>query len=731
MSVDLQLLEEKIHGDPQAYKEDFLKQLNHYRSMYEIYLEKPPKGDAQNKEFGKLVSFIAFCSAEYPEEIADFSGQVGDLLEKHLNILDPNLRRSLVKALITLRNKDMVAPVTVLSLFFKLFRCHDKNVRKLLYNHIVADITAINKVKRDNTVNRTLVNFMYSMLEDPDMTASKKSLDVMIELYKRRIWRDAKTVNAIASAVFSTSSKMRVTAMHFFLNVDDKEEEFKQSRKQKEIDVRRAMKKDSVRRKTRSRDRKMKVLKRELREERANEGLREVHIQPNWPAIELINDPHGFTKRLTAALRASTDSFDVRLTMMNLVSRMIACHKLIIPSFYTFMQRYMRARQDRVTNILAIVAQSCHELVPPENLDVVIKTLANEFIHDRSSDESVAVGMNTLRAICQRCPLVMNQELLQDLAQYKRSKNKAVVAAARSIIKLFREIDPQMLNRKDRGRNGNGPDQPKRLPYGGYIVYDDVEDMDLLEKAKSIMEGKQVGDEDELVDDDELELEDLDMKEKKKLRKKGLLELDMSKFEKPDEADEQDYDVQIGMGKNTVLMGKDKGKRNGDDENGEDDDDGWESLDEEELENLNLDDLEDINEDEEDDDDEEEELSDDEELGDEEEEEEEEEEESNLSKKRKHEEIEGDEDDEEEEEEEEDEEEEEEEEEEEIEGEEEEEEEDEEIEEEDGEEEVEEAKEVKKVKEKKVSEPEAKRPHIMTQDDFELLQKLKKAKEEE
>lgn len=721
MSLDLQVLEEKIHKDPQAYREDFLKQLNHYKSMLEIYMEKPPKGDSQNKDFGKLVSFLGFCSGEYADDVTDFPTQLGDLLEKHLNILDPNLRRVLVKTLIVLRNKELIAPVTVLSLFFKLFRCHDKAVRKLLYNHIVADITSINKVKRDNTLNRTLVNFMYSMLEDPDMTASKKSLDVMIELYKRRVWRDAKTVNAIASAVFGSSTKMRVTAMHFFLNVDDKEEEMKLSRKQKEIEVRRAMKKDSVRRKTRSRDKKIKSLKRGLRDDRENEGLKEIHIQPNWPAIELINDPHGFTKRLTAALRASTDPFDVRITMMNLVSRMIACHKLIIPSFYTFIQRYMRARQDRVTHILAIVAQSCHELVPPENLDVIVKTLANEFIHDKSSDESVAIGMNTLRAICQRCPLVMNQTLLQDLAQYKKSKNKAVVASARSIIKLFREVDPNMLAKKDRGKNESGGEWTKPLPYGGYVVYDDVDGMDLLDKAKSIMRGKSLNDEDELEDDD-LELEDLDIKERKKLRKKGLLEMDMSKFEKPDDADDQDYDVQIANGENTAKMGKDN----------DDDDDGWESLDEEELENLNLDDLVDINEDDEDDDEDE----DDEELSDEEDDDDEEEDEESdkSSKKRKHEDIEDEDEDDEDDEEEEDEEgEDEEEEDEEDEDDEEEDEDDEDKDEEteDGKEISKEIKEKKKEKKAKKSEPEVKKPRLMTQADFELLQKLKKAKEEE
>jgi hypothetical protein len=37
-------------------------------------------------------------------------------------------------------------------------------------------------------MNRTLQNFMYTMLNDPSDIAAKKSLDVMIDLYRKRIW---------------------------------------------------------------------------------------------------------------------------------------------------------------------------------------------------------------------------------------------------------------------------------------------------------------------------------------------------------------------------------------------------------------------------------------------------------------------------------------------------------------------------------------------------------------
>lgn len=46
----------------------------------------------------------------------------------------------------------------------------------------------------------------------------------------------------------------------------------------------------------------------------------------------------------------------------------------------------------------------------------------------------------------------MDSALLQDLVEYKGSKDKGVMMAARSLITLYREVAPEMLKRKDRGK---------------------------------------------------------------------------------------------------------------------------------------------------------------------------------------------------------------------------------------------------------------------------------------
>ena len=82
----------------------------------------------------------------------------------------------------------------------------------------------------------------------------------------------------------------------------------------------------------------------------------------------------------------------------------------------------------------------------------MLRQLVNQFIHDRARPEIAAVGLNAVREICARCPLVMDEDLLQDLTQYKKSRDKPVSNAARGLIALFREIAPGLLDKKDRGK---------------------------------------------------------------------------------------------------------------------------------------------------------------------------------------------------------------------------------------------------------------------------------------
>jgi protein SDA1 len=52
------------------------------------------------------------------------------------------------------------------------------------------------------------------------------------------------------------------------------------------------------------------------------------------------------------------------MMIMNLISRLSGCHKLLLHNFYTWVQRYLKPQQQNITQILAIVAQSSHDVRP-------------------------------------------------------------------------------------------------------------------------------------------------------------------------------------------------------------------------------------------------------------------------------------------------------------------------------------------------------------------------------
>jgi len=91
------------------------------------------------------------------------------------------------------------------------------------------------------------------------------------------------------------------------------------------------------------------------------------------------------------------------------------------------------------------------------------------------------VGLNAVRELCARCPLVMNEELLQDLAEYKTYKDKSVMMASKSLIMLFRNTHPELLHKKDRGKPTEAMVNLGRKGYGEAEVYDYVPGAEVLD----------------------------------------------------------------------------------------------------------------------------------------------------------------------------------------------------------------------------------------------------------
>lgn len=453
LTSNLPQLQNYIKRDPQSYTGEFMQQWRHYESIHELFKLKP---DVENKDFASLINFISHVCQCYPDVTKDFSSQIVNILEDNYATISPELRMTMVNALVLLRNRNIVSTMSMISLFFKLFKCKDKNLRAQLHTYIVTDVKNLNAKSKNNKVNKVLQNFMYTMLKDSNETAAKKSLEVMIELYRKGIWNDTKTVNVIAEACFSPTPKLVAPALHFFLGTNDdtdidSEDEAEDPNSVLES-VRHGMHVGGKKKSSKN------AVKKALANMKKKERSKVKESTATFTALQLINDPQGFSDRLFSRLRATTSNnafkFEMRLLLMNVLTRIIGVHKLMVLGLYDFMIVYLKSQQREVTSILAYAAQASHNLVPPEYISPMVQAIADNFVWNNVSSEVVTAGLNGLREICSRCPLAMSETLLQSLLDdYKNYREKGPMMAARGLLALYREINPEMLRKRDRGKN--------------------------------------------------------------------------------------------------------------------------------------------------------------------------------------------------------------------------------------------------------------------------------------
>ncbi|KAK9732234.1 NUC130/3NT domain [Popillia japonica] len=467
-----------IKRDPPSYHEEFLQQYQHFQNTIEVFQLSP---EQPNKTLDELIIFLAQVAQCYPKELAIYPQQLIDILEKHNTVLHSDTRMQICRGLILLRNKNLLTPTDLLELFFKLLRSEDKNLRQFLETHIITDIKNLNSKHKNAKVNTTLQNFMFTMLKDSNSKAAKMSVDIMIELYKKNVWNDSKTVNVIATGCFSKITKVMVACLKFFLGKDVGEKDSDDSDSENEIDPKEVMMANKFNKKTRKREKHLDKVKKLAAKSKKKKSQAPIF---NFSALHLIHDPQGMAEKLFQQLETTTKRFEVKLMTLDVISRLIGLHNLFLFNYYPFIQRFMQPHQREVTRILQFAAQASHELVPPDILEPMLKTLANNFITERNSSDVMAIGLNAVREICARCPLAINEDLLRDLVQYKGYRDRSVMMAARSLIHLFRTTRPELLHKKDRGRPTEAAEELTSMNYGQIDAKDYIPGAEVLLKEK-------------------------------------------------------------------------------------------------------------------------------------------------------------------------------------------------------------------------------------------------------
>lgn len=283
------------------------------------------------------------------------------------------------------------------------------------------------------------------------------------------------------------NEKIVIGGVRFFLGGDKEREELEdESSDEEAADLGKLKHQMGINKKTKK---KAKAMENAIAAVKRKERRKKQPHPLNFSAFHLLHDPQGFAKELFSKHLQNTKSklnLEQRLLVLQLVSRLIGLHKLIVLEFYSYVLKYLTPRQPLVTTFLASLAQATHSLVPPEDLEPLVQKIANEFVSEAAAAEVASSGLNAIREICVRQPQAMNDTLLQDLVMYRKSKDKGVSMAAKGLLALYRNVGPDLLKRRDRGKEAamglrSGEYKEQRF---GEEIGGGIEGIDLLEKWK-------------------------------------------------------------------------------------------------------------------------------------------------------------------------------------------------------------------------------------------------------
>ncbi|QSL66727.1 hypothetical protein MERGE_001113 [Pneumocystis wakefieldiae] len=482
LPTNIPKLQNLIKKDPESYKEDFFIQWRHYEAMRDIFIENT---DEKNENFLSLIIFISQMCSYFPKETEKFPNDMATLLLNFKNNLHSETKEKIIQALVFLRNKNIISSVYLLKIIFPVLSSpNTKSLHMRIFAVILSEIKNANLKSRNKKINKMGKTILYETIQKnkDESFFGLWAVKLCQKLWNLKLWNDTFTAEIMKEAVFHPNTKIMLAAINFFLSIDNSSDDSDNSEENSQKNINNLNHKLSINKKNKRKIK--KISKINIKKKR---NKRKKSISQNFSAIELLRDPQGFAEKLFSKYFSKKHSHLIlkhKLLLLQLLSNLINTHKLNILGIYTLLLKYLNPNQKDVTHFITCTAQACHDLIPPDDIEPIIEKIATEFVIDSVASEIVALGLNGIRAICSKQPLAMRKELLQSLSKYKKSKYKDVMLAARRLIKLYREVAPELLEKKDRGKMANvSLNKRKPLKFGEERdIQKSIEGLKLLEE---------------------------------------------------------------------------------------------------------------------------------------------------------------------------------------------------------------------------------------------------------
>ncbi|EMR72312.1 putative sda1 domain-containing protein [Eutypa lata UCREL1] len=442
-----------MRRDPEDYEKEFLEAWNQYEAAYDKFLASPTNADSNGLiNFHDLIDLIAHVADLYPQHTESFAPGLKTVIVQHHAVLEPELREKLVSSLVLLRRKNIIDSSELLTTLFPILISTGSKTLRMLFDLRNSNTKAIN-----HRLNRTMQTVLYNLVtadrSDPKAIWATK---IIRELWKRQIWTDSRPVEIMKEASLADNEKVAVSGVRFFLGSDqDREEADDDSSEDEGVDVKKMKHQMNINKKSKK---KTKALEKAREKVKRSDHKKNAPHPLNFSALHLLHNPQGFAETLFEKHLLNSKSklaLESKILVLQLVTRLVGLHKLTLVPLYSWFIKYLTPRQASVTSFLASLAQATHNLVPPDVLEPLIQKIANEFVSEAAASEVASAGLNAIREIAARQPLAMTETLLQDLVQYRKSKDKGVMMAARGLLSLYREKAASMLSKRDRGKDAS------------------------------------------------------------------------------------------------------------------------------------------------------------------------------------------------------------------------------------------------------------------------------------
>ncbi|CAJ2627919.1 unnamed protein product [Trifolium pratense] len=379
-----------------------------------------------HEEIAERALFLAHLTGDYPASfLGDFPARIFYLLTHSVHLFASTLRIKLAEALIVLVDTQLIIFDEALPLFMELQTLDDKEITEMIYQQIVFTTTEYHGLL---FTNRKFQNVMFSILENERGRRAERVLVTLWQLYQKKLWFDERTANAICNACYHPTERVSTTALSFLLlENDNKKQMIEDDRDHDDSDCN-AVDEDHD-------DGSQLLHPIYLRKSLPNPSSERSNVTYYSPLNHLI-DKQEFVETLFRSLQCCTS--EVKTLTLKLTARLVGLHQLTLLGFYPFVQKYIQSRKQDAINVLEAVVQACHDKVPRNVIEPLFKEIVNQFVNESSPQEVITAGLNAVREICIRMPLLMNEDLLRDLALYEKANSNA----ARSLIALFQEVCP-------------------------------------------------------------------------------------------------------------------------------------------------------------------------------------------------------------------------------------------------------------------------------------------------